>query len=152
MVYPYPHKCTLPSQWCSGLAYSPPPSGAVSHAELIPGLLLYIQWPLLCTCSGKALNCTGLFWLKMIESQFERVRQKGKYIGPEPRMGRDITSVTGARDLFHQNSILPPFFLALWLHSLYLPTFLFQVLRRWSWSRSYPHRFPERKGSHLSQF
>lgn len=44
----------------------------------------------------------------MIESQFERARQKGKYIGPESRMGRGITSATGARDRFHQDSILFP--------------------------------------------
>lgn len=49
---PCPHTLALPQQGCSGLTHSPPSSKARPHAELIFGLLLWIQWPLLCTCSG----------------------------------------------------------------------------------------------------
>lgn len=43
MVYPFPHTRALSPQRCCGLAHSPPSSGTQSHAELILGLLLWIQ-------------------------------------------------------------------------------------------------------------
>lgn len=44
----------------------------------------------------------------MIECYFEPARQKGEFTGSGSRKGWDITSVTGAKDLFHQNSIPLP--------------------------------------------
>lgn len=95
---------------------------------------------------------TGLFWLQMIESQFELARQEDEFTGPEPRLVRGISSIAGAKDLFHQDSIplalipdLQPSFPS-------LAHFILLCPRGYACAESIPRKFSKNKGLLLSQF
>ena len=105
MVYPCPHTCApIRMLWPTHLPLLEPDLMLNELLACSSGSSDLYCAPVL----GKALTQTGLFWLQMIECQFELARYEGEFTGPGSRLGRGITNDTGARVLFHQDSIPLP--------------------------------------------